>query len=136
MAVSKAQQKAVAKYEAKAYDKALLRLPKGRLDEIRAHIEPAGESLNGFIGRAIMETMERDGTGGPQEAAEVPAGAGGISLSPDALEAAQRAAERTGESVREFIERAIDTQDEQDLTSLDRGYNPVTGRSEGGAESE
>ena len=62
MAVSKAQIKATAKYEAKAYDKTLIRLPKGRLDEIRAHIEPAGESLNGFINRAIMEAMERDGT--------------------------------------------------------------------------
>ena len=66
MAVSKAQQKAVAKYEAKAYDKALLRLPKGRLDEIRAHIEPAGESLNGFINRAIVNQMERDREGGAE----------------------------------------------------------------------
>lgn len=60
MAVSKAQQRAVARYETKAYDKTLIRLPKGRLDEIRAHIEPTGESLNGFIGRAIAETIERD----------------------------------------------------------------------------
>ena len=60
MPVSKAQQKAVAKYESKAYDKTLIRLPKGRLDEIRAHIEPAGETLNGFINRAIIETIDRD----------------------------------------------------------------------------
>ena len=60
MALTTARKKANAKYEAKAYDKTLIRLPKGRLDEIRAHIEPAGESLNGFINRAILETMERD----------------------------------------------------------------------------
>lgn len=60
MAVSKAQIRATVKYKAKTYDKTLIRLPKGRLDEIRAHIEPAGESLNGFINRAILETMERD----------------------------------------------------------------------------
>ena len=60
MAVSKAQQKAVAKYEAKAYDKTLIRLPRGKLDEIRGHAEERGESLNGFIGRAIDEAMERD----------------------------------------------------------------------------
>lgn len=60
MALTTARKKANAKYEAKAYDKTLIRLPKGRLDEIRAHIEPAGESLNGFINRAIMETMGRD----------------------------------------------------------------------------
>ncbi|MEY8261763.1 hypothetical protein AALA80_15670 [Oscillospiraceae bacterium 50-60] len=63
MAVSKAQIRATVKYKAKTYDKTLIRLPKGRLDEIRAHIGPAGESLNGLIGRAIAETMERDGGG-------------------------------------------------------------------------
>ncbi|WP_299964973.1 hypothetical protein [uncultured Oscillibacter sp.] len=63
MAISKAQQKAVAKYDAKAYDKTLLRLPKGRLDVVRAHAESHSESVNGFIGRAILETMERDGGG-------------------------------------------------------------------------
>ena len=60
MAVSKVQQKAVAKYEAKAYDKTLIRLPRGKLDEIRNHAEMRGESVNGFIGRAICEAMERD----------------------------------------------------------------------------
>lgn len=66
MAISKAQQKAVAKYETKAYDKTLIRLPKGRLDEVRAHIEPVGESLNGFINRAIVNQMERDKEGGAE----------------------------------------------------------------------
>ena len=60
MAVTKAQQKAVAKYESKAYDKTLIRMPKGRLDEVKAHSEALGESVNGFLNRAISETMERD----------------------------------------------------------------------------
>ncbi len=60
MAVSKAQQKAVAKYEAKKYDKTLIRMEKGRLSKVRAHAESRGESLNGFIVRAVDETMERD----------------------------------------------------------------------------
>lgn len=95
MALTAARKKANAKYEAKAYDKTLIRLPKGRLDEIRAHIEPIGESLNGFIGRAISETMERD-SGTAQEiaekAAELTRGAGVVSLPSDALEATQGAA--------------------------------------------
>lgn len=70
MALTTARKKANAKYEAKAYDKTLIRLPKGRLDEIRAHIELVGESLNGFINRAINETMERDGLSGPTAPAE------------------------------------------------------------------
>mgnify|MGYP000206117167 CR=1 FL=1 len=60
MAVSKAQQKATAKYEAKAYDKTLIRLPKGRLDEVKAHTERTGQSVNGFINEAIDEKMKRD----------------------------------------------------------------------------
>lgn len=117
MAVSKAQIKATAKYESKTYDKTLVRLPKGRLDEIRTHIEPAGESLNGFIGRAISETMERDGVGtscpqvgtspqvgevlpqavkAPQEAVKgvlSPTGAGTVSLAD--LNGTQTGTERT-----------------------------------------
>lgn len=114
MAVSKAQIKATAKYEAKTYDKTLIRLPKGRLDEIRAHIEPAGESLNGFIGRAINEAMERDGAGSSQEAAGAPAGGGAIYFSSDTLEAAQRAADAAGEFVGDFIRRAVAAQAKRD----------------------
>ena len=133
MAISKAQQKAVAKYEAKAYDKTLIRLPKGRLDEIRPHIEPTGESLNGFIGRAIDETMERDGsgaadtTGNPLKTAETTTGAGVVSLPPDTLETAQRAAEATGETMEQFMERAVVTQAERDHNSLRLGINPAAG---------
>lgn len=60
MTISKAQQRAVAKYDAKAYDKILLRLPKGKKEIIQVHAEAQGESVNGFIGRAIDEAMERD----------------------------------------------------------------------------
>ena len=60
MAVTKAQKAATAKYEAKAYDKVLLRLPKGKKAEIEAHSKPRGESLNGFISRAIDNQIERD----------------------------------------------------------------------------
>lgn len=74
IAISKAQQKAVAKYDAKAYDKTLLRLPKGRLDVVRTHAAAQGESVNGFINRAINHEMERDGLERPTETAE---GAGG-----------------------------------------------------------
>lgn len=58
--VSKAQKKATAKYEQNNYDKVLIRFPKGDKDRIKSHAESKGESLNGFIKRAIDETMERD----------------------------------------------------------------------------
>lgn len=67
MAVSKAQQKAVNKYVKENYDRVNVNMPKGQKDTVKAHAETRGESLNGFINRAINETMERDNS---QEAAE------------------------------------------------------------------
>jgi predicted HicB family RNase H-like nuclease len=57
---TKAQQKAVQKYKKNNYDRFELLTPKGNKDKIKAHAEKQGESLNGFINRAISETMERD----------------------------------------------------------------------------
>lgn len=58
--VSKAQQKAVHKYVKANYDRLDLTIPKGNKDIIKAHAERRGESVNGFIYRAITETMKRD----------------------------------------------------------------------------
>jgi len=60
MPVSKAQQKAVAKYMANNYDEIKVRVPKGKKDKIKAHAESKGESLNGFVNRAIDEAMSSD----------------------------------------------------------------------------
>ncbi len=60
MPTSKAQQKSVNKYINKAYDRINLTVPKGYKDEIKAHAESTGESVNAFIARAIAEAMERD----------------------------------------------------------------------------
>ena len=60
MAVSKAQQKAVHKYVKANYDRMELTVPKGQKEAIKAHAEARGESVNGFVNRAISETMERD----------------------------------------------------------------------------
>ena len=52
MPASKAKMKAIAKYEQKAYDKILLRLPKGTGDKIKAAAGESG-SVNGFIREAV-----------------------------------------------------------------------------------
>lgn len=49
------------KWMAKAYDRVNLTLPKGKKDTIQAHAAARGESVNGFINRAIDSQMERDG---------------------------------------------------------------------------
>lgn len=64
MPVPKANQRAVAKYVKNNYDEIKVRTLKGQREIIQAHAAKNGESVNGFINRAIQETMERDGNGG------------------------------------------------------------------------
>ena len=113
MPVSKAQQKATNKYISKAYDRINLTVLKGRKDVIQAHAATQGESVNGFINRAIDHEMERDTTESPTEAAGVHAGPGVVSLPPDTLKAAREAA---GEELPVFVTRAVkETADRDEL---------------------
>lgn len=57
---SSARIRANNKYNEKAYDRINIAVPKGEKDIIKAHADERGESVNGFINRAIDETMERD----------------------------------------------------------------------------
>lgn len=99
----------IKRYEDKAYDKVLVRMPKGRKDEIQTFAAQTGESVNGFINRAIGEAMGES----PQQPAGALQGEGAI-LTPETLKTAQAAAQRAGETVPAFIDRAIDTQAQRD----------------------
>ena len=57
---SEAKKRADAKYTLKAYDRLEIKVKKGRKDELKAHADACGESLNGFVNRAMNEAMERD----------------------------------------------------------------------------
>ena len=49
------------RYNAKTYDEIKVRVFKGEKEKIKTHAEEYdGGSVNGFIQRAIAETMERD----------------------------------------------------------------------------
>lgn len=48
------------RYNAKTYDEMKVRVVKGNKERIQAHAEAQGESLNAFISRAIIETIQRD----------------------------------------------------------------------------
>ena len=67
MPASKAQQRAVSKYMKENYDVFQIRMPKGRKAVIQAHAQSQGESVNGFVNRAIDETMDRDKGGTDHE---------------------------------------------------------------------
>lgn len=103
----------IKRYEDKAYDKVLVRMHKGRKGEIQTFAAQTGESVNGFINRAIGEAMGEI----PQE----PAGAAqgpGVILTPGTLKKAQEAAQNAGETVSAFIGRAVDVQAQRDKLTL------------------
>lgn len=110
MAVSEAQKKSAQKWDAANLDRISVAMAKGKKDEIKAAAATAGESMNQYIITAIESRMNGEtltsATGATQ-------GAGGI-LTPEALKTAQEAAQRAGETVPAFIDRAIDTQAQRD----------------------
>lgn len=55
---SQAQNKATQKYIKNNYDSVMIRMPKGKKEQIKTFAESKGESLNGFVNRAIDEAMD------------------------------------------------------------------------------
>lgn len=135
MPASKAQQKAVSKYMKENYDVYQIRMKKGQKDIIKAHAEAQGESVNGFINRAIDHQISQDRRKVPSEAQQGLPGGSVVSLRQEAIqtareaaarpgagppgmewyllltetiEAAQEAAKEAGEAVPAFIDRAVE----------------------------
>jgi hypothetical protein len=67
LAISDARRRANAKYNAKAYENIPLRVKTGQKSTIKAHANSQSESVNGFINRAIDETMLRDNEAGGKQ---------------------------------------------------------------------
>lgn len=55
-----AQKKAQQKYMDK-FAVARVRMDRDKYEQVQAHADSKGESVNGFINRAINEAMEREG---------------------------------------------------------------------------
>lgn len=115
------------KWDAANLDRLSIALSKGSREAIKAHAIAQGESTNAFIKRAIDCQMERDSTGVPKQATGAPTTPVAVSLPPDALKAAQQAADAAGEAVPDFIRRAVETQAQRDKFSFALGINPATG---------
>ena len=64
IALPTARTKANRKYNEKAYDRLYITVDKGKKEQIESHAKPLGESLNGFVNRAIDEAIVRDNTKG------------------------------------------------------------------------
>ena len=57
MAITEAQKRAVAKYNAANYDRIEIKVPKGRKAAIEAHAKSKGESINGLVNALLRTDM-------------------------------------------------------------------------------
>lgn len=121
MPVSKAQQKAVNKYMAANYDRINLTVPKGKKDTIQTHAEAQGESVNGFINRAIDHQISQDRRKVPSEALQGPSEGLVVSLPSEAYKCAVDASEAAGEGLPDFVARAVTIQAQRDETARKLG---------------
>lgn len=60
MSISEAQKKAVAKYNAKAYDRIELKVSKGKKSLIQDVAAQQGQSINGYIKTAVETKIKAD----------------------------------------------------------------------------
>lgn len=118
MPVSKSQQKATAKYNAKAYDRMELKVKKGQGDIIKKFAGSCGESLNAFLNRAVSQAMNLTHTDD------------NIKISTSYLSELEPQLkshlEKTNETEIEFLKRAIQSRMELDERNFSMGINPVT----------
>lgn len=135
MPLTDAQKQARYTYAKKSLKRIPLDVQKEKYDEIKGAAEAAGESVNGYIKKAIDERMTADKTPDTRahmdpsahpEAAPSPSGST-KQLPPDTWTAAEVGSSYTGETVTEFIDRAISEQTRRDDVSRRLGVNPITG---------
>ena len=113
---TEAQKKAQKKYMEK-FVEIKVRVTPDKRTAIQEHAQAMGESATTFINRAIDHQISQDRDKGPQEALQGPSGGSVVSLHPEALQGAQRAAQRAGETVSQFVERAVEIQAQRDETA-------------------
>ena len=127
MSVSKAQIEATAKYEAKAYDKILLRLKRGKKADIEAAAAASGEkSVNSWISKAIEARLTGAAAQEPQpaQAPQQPAQPDGLTVTirPEDRDKMYAHLELYGLDLEKFVHRAINTQIRNDLNAKTFGF--------------
>ena len=115
--VSKAQQRSVNKYVKENYDRINVTFSKGRKDVIKAFADAQGESVNGFINRAVSAAMSGEQAAGDYAPAPL--------VTPERFVKISEHIKRTGETPEEFVGRAIEDTIARDAVSLSMGINPA-----------
>ncbi|MCI7624708.1 MAG: hypothetical protein MSS54_10485 [Clostridiales bacterium] len=115
--VSKAQQRSVNKYVKENYDRINVTFSKGRKEVIKAFADAQGESVNGFINRAVNAAMNGVQAAGDHAPAPL--------VTPEQFVKISEHIKRTGETPEEFVGRAIEDTIARDAVSLSIGINPA-----------
>lgn len=102
------------KWDAANLDRISVAAPKGTKERWKSAATAHDKSLNQLIVEAVDHQISQDRDRGPSEALQGPSGGGGISLHPEAIQTAQNAAQKAGETVSQFVERAVDVQAKRD----------------------
>lgn len=111
---SEAQKKSARKWDAANLDRISVAAPKGAKERWKSAAMAHDKSLNQLIVEAVDHQISQDCDRGPCEAQQGTPGGEGISLHPEALQTAQNAAQKAGETVSQFVERAVDVQAKRD----------------------
>lgn len=113
MAISEAKKKANQKWDSANMATMACKVKREQAEQFRAYCTNKGEAVNavlqGFVSSCINGTesgSQNIAPGGSTNPAEV--------LTPSALKTAQEAAQRAGEAVAAFVERAVETQAQRD----------------------
>ena len=114
---SEAQKKSARKWDAANLDRISVAAPKGTKERWKSAAIAHDKSLNQLIVEAVDHQISHDRDKGPSEDQQGQPGGEGISLHPEALQTAQQAAQKAGETVSQFVERAVDVQAKRDEMS-------------------
>lgn len=113
MAVSDAKKKANAKWDSENMATLSCKVKKDHADSFKAYCAEIGKTSNAVLRDCVLSCIGDAARENSQEATGMH-GAPGYILTPEATKTAQEAAQKAGETVSAFVERAVVTQAQRD----------------------
>ena len=124
MQVSEAKKKANAKWDNENMSTIACKMKKNQAERFKSYCIANGKTSNAVLREYVLlcigEAEAQDVSNAPYSLQE----GGGVNLSPETMETAQRAAQNVGETLAQFIDRAVSAQSERDKSLLRMGFNP------------
>lgn len=122
MAVAESRKRANAKWDKENMTTLGCKIKRTQAAAFKAYCENQGNTSNTVLKDFVLGCIGEQDT--VPQAGKDPTG---VPLPLEIVKTAQEAAESTGESIPQFIGRAVQTQAQRDKTSLSLGIDPATG---------